>query len=85
MNSSAKALTLVIVAILALVLASLAIDSTACVDPSSTYAFEVVLNKPGVVYNLTPLKLMVSDKVVRVGNDTYMLRYVFIALCHGLP
>ena len=85
MNRSAKALTLVIVAISALVLVSLAIDSTACIDPSSVYAFEVVLNKPGVVYNLTPLKLMASDKVVRVGNDTYMLRYVFTALCHGLP
>ncbi|MCI4435277.1 MAG: hypothetical protein JHC33_00510 [Ignisphaera sp.] len=85
MNSSAKALTLVIAAISALVLASLAIDSTACIDPSSVYAFEIVLNKPGVVYNLTPLKLMVGDKVVRVGNDTYMLRYVFTALCYGLP
>lgn len=51
---------------------------TACIDPASHYAFEVVLNKPGVSYNITVLRnLVLSGSVIEVNEFTYVFTYLF--------
>jgi len=40
-----------------------------CIDPRGIYAFEVVLNKPGVRYNLSRVKEIFSDAIITIYND----------------
>jgi hypothetical protein len=64
------------VVIIALALQLLLITPVrACMDPSSAYAVEVVLNKPGVRYNLSLLESIANGTVLRVGGSTYMFKY----------
>lgn len=48
-----------------------------CIDPRGIYAFEVVLNKPGVKYNLSRVKEIFSDVITTVYNDmdAILLKY----------
>lgn len=65
------------VAFITLVTVLLAVltPASACMDPRSLYAVEVVLNKPGVKYNLTMLEQAAGDSVVKVDNSTYVFKY----------
>lgn len=47
----------------------------ACIDPAGHYAVEVVLNKPGTVYNLTALREHLEERLVIVDNSTYLFKY----------
>jgi hypothetical protein len=68
---------LVVVACISLVVLSLLVmPVSACIDPSSAYAVEVVLNKPGVRYNLSLLEHLASGAVTKVSNTTYVFKYV---------
>ncbi len=48
-----------------------------CIDPRGIYAFEVVLNKPGVRYNLSRAKEIFSDVITTVYSDmdAILLKY----------
>jgi hypothetical protein len=67
-------LSVVFITVVIVVLASL-IPTSACIDPRSLYAVEVVLNKPGVKYNLTMLEQVAGDSIVKVDNSTYVFKY----------
>ncbi len=63
----------VLVVLLFTVVVGLSIAGLACFDPSDRYSLEVVLNKPGVKYNLGVLDRVPGVIVDRVGK-TYVWR-----------
>jgi len=72
-RASLKRLAVVIIALALQLL--LITPVRACMDPSSAHAVEVVLNKPGVRYNLSLLESIANGTVLRVGGSTYMFKY----------
>lgn len=59
------------------VLTGLLFPVSACIDPSSQYAIEIVLNKPGVSYELTLLEELVSEgRAVKV-DSIYLFKYTY--------
>lgn len=72
-KASLKHLAVVIIALALQLL--LVTPVRACMDPSSAYAVEVVLNKPGVRYNLSLLESIANGTVLRVSGSTYMFKY----------
>lgn len=45
---------------------------SACFDPTDKYSIEVLLNKPGIKYNV--VKLANLDNVVKLSDDVYLYR-----------
>ena len=62
-----------IVIIVALIL--FPVYTLACIDPSSKYAVEVVLNKPGIRYNLTSLEKVANESIMKIDSSVYQFKY----------
>jgi hypothetical protein len=82
-RKSVQMLVEVLIIVVIAQLALFAVSVNACVDPSSVYAVEVVLNKPGVSYNLSPLEALVGRGVVKADNTTYIFKYGLAVKCLG--
>jgi hypothetical protein len=63
------AITIIVVLIL------FPVYTLACIDPSSKYAVEVVLNKPGIRYNLTLLEKVANESIMKINSSVYQFKY----------